>query len=133
MRKNLINVFLVTAGITVLLMMSCSPSKKDLSKLKVPSEIITPDSMVVLIAELQIAEATLREFKRLGRETEIRNVKMIEQVFDSLSVSPERYEQSLRYYEQHLELYQEIYGEAIAYLTQRQTEILEEKKDEAKD
>ncbi len=107
---------------------SCAPKQKDISDLKVPENIIPPDSMVVLIADLQLAESALREFKRLGRESKERNVAMIENIFEKHHTTPERFDASKKYYDQHLELYQQIYEQVIVLLTRRQTEILNEDK-----
>ncbi|MFP4469424.1 MAG: DUF4296 domain-containing protein [Bacteroidales bacterium] len=127
MKGNLLLVFLAVTGIFLLMTFSCSPPKSKFDQ-KVPAHVITPDSMVLIISELQYAESLLRELKRVGRESQDRNMAMISRVFDSLGVSAGRYEQSLDYYEQHLTIYQEIYGEVIARLTQKQTEILDAKK-----
>lgn len=97
----------------------CSPVGEKKS-VRVPDHIISPDSMVSLITDLQITEATLREYKRLGQEDDTRNKAFMAEVFAKHQVTPQHYDSSTAWYEQHLELYQQIYTDVVTRISQMQ-------------
>jgi 4-hydroxyphenylpyruvate dioxygenase-like putative hemolysin len=99
----------------------CSPADEKKS-VKIPETIIQPDSMVSLIADLQIAEATLREYTRLGQHDEARSRAFMAEVFDKHNVTPQHYDSSTAWYEQHLQLYQQIYTDVVTRLSLMQAE-----------
>ena len=103
-------------------MISCSP-KKEISEIEIPPGIISPDSMVMIIADIQVVEATLREYKRLGKDSDQRSEKFYTQIFDKYDLKPERYNKSIKFYEGNLEVYYEIYTDVISRLTYIQTEV----------
>jgi 4-hydroxyphenylpyruvate dioxygenase-like putative hemolysin len=105
----------------VALAMGCSPTDEKKSA-KVPHYILPPDTMVSLIADLQIAEATLREYRRLGQEDTLRNRAFMTEVFAKHQVTPQHYDSSTAWYEQHLELYQQIYTDVVTRLSLLQAE-----------
>jgi hypothetical protein len=117
MRNNIvILIFLLAFAI------SCSP-KKEISDLEIPPGILPLDSMVMIVTDMQIAEATLREFKRLGKDEDQRTEKFYAQVFDKYQLNPEKYKSSIAFYEQHLTAHHQIYTDVITRLTQIQTEL----------
>lgn len=101
---------------------SCSP-KKEVSNLEIPPGILPPDSMVMIITDMQITEATLREFKRLGKDDDQRTEKFYAQVFDKYQLRPEKYKLSIAFYEQHMKAHYQIYTDVVTRLTKIQTEI----------
>jgi hypothetical protein len=108
--------FIITA-----IAFGCSPPDEKKS-VKIPDSIISPDSMVSLIADLQIVEATLREYKRLGKEDEARTEAFLAEVFAKHQVTPQHYDSSTVWYEQHLQIYQQIYTDVVTRLSLMQTE-----------
>ena len=99
----------------------CSPAGEKKS-VRVPDHIFSPDSMVSLIADLQITEATLREYKRLGQEDDVRSRAFMAEVFAKHNVTPQQSDSSTAWYEQHLDLYQQIYADVVTLLSQMQAE-----------
>ncbi|MDD2633628.1 MAG: DUF4296 domain-containing protein [Bacteroidales bacterium] len=97
----------------------CSPVGEKKS-VRVPDHIISPDSMVSLITDLQITEATLREYKRLGKEDDARSLAFMAEVFEKHQVTPQQYNLSTVWYEQHLDLYQQIYTDVVTRISQMQ-------------
>lgn len=97
----------------------CSPADEKKSA-TVPDHILAPDSMVSIIADLQIAEATLREYRRLGQEDPARNEAFMAAVFAKHQVTPQHYDSSTAWYQQHLLLYQQIYTDVVTRLSQIQ-------------
>jgi hypothetical protein len=111
----------------ILVSFSCSP-KKEVNETNIPKGIIPPDSMTIVIAEMQVTEAILREYKRRGQQDEDRSVVFYNQTFEKLGITPERYKKSLAFYEEHQETYYEIYRDVISRLTEMQTELNSPKK-----
>lgn len=105
---------------------SCSP-RKEVSETDIPPGIIPPDSMTMVISEMQYTEAILREFKRRGQYKEERAIAFYNQTFEKLGITPERYKQSLTFYEEHQETYYEIYKNVVTQLTKMQVEVSKEK------
>lgn len=102
--------------------LSCTP-EKDTSETKIPHGILPPDSMTIIITEMQYTEAILREFKRRGQHNEERAAAFYEQTFKKHGITPDRYKKSLVFYEEHQEAYYEIYADVVSRLTEMQTEV----------
>jgi len=101
---------------------SCTPNK-DISQAEIPPNIIPPDSMTIIVSDIQATEAILREYKRIGQDNELRSAKFLDQTFKKHRISPERFDESVAFYENHLELYHKIYTDVVSRLTQEQTEL----------
>jgi len=106
----------------VLATISCSP-KNQISEIRIPPNIIPPDTMIRFIADLQYTEAVLREYNRHGQDNDVRTEKYMMQLFEKHHLSPERYKQSIAFYEQNQDVYYEIYKDVVSRLTQLQSEI----------
>jgi len=111
------------------LFFSCSP-KQELSDKKVPENIIQPDSMVAILVDIQLAEAVLRDLKRVGQYEDNKATTSFEKVFIKHNTTKEEYEESIAYYEQNLEIYEKIYESVITRLSQIQTETIIPKDEE---
>jgi hypothetical protein len=121
-------IFTLTLGFSITL--SCVPGE-DKSTAEIPKKIIPPDSMVLILTDMQVTEAILREYQRTGREDEKRNEKYYSQVFEKYGLSQKRYRESIDFYEQNPELYYKIYTDIISLLTKMQSEekaVADEKK-----
>jgi Skp family chaperone for outer membrane proteins len=106
----------------LIILLACSPNKDD-AKTEIPGNIISPDSMVMIISDIQNTEAILREFKRTGEDNPLRSAKFLKQTFDKHGITPEQYKTSIAFYEQHQETYYKIYQDVVSRLTQMQTEL----------
>ncbi len=113
--------FFLVIFFSLALVFSCAPGEKK-SAVNIPKNIISPDSMVLILTDMQVTEAILREYQRTGREDEDRNEKYYSQIFEQYDLSPERYQQSLNFYEKNPELYYEIYVDIVSLLTKMQAE-----------
>ena len=105
-----------------ILFFGCSP-KKEVSELDIPAHIIPPDSMTLIIADLQYTEAILREHKRIGKDNEVRSAKYMKELFEKYQVNPARYKQSIAFYEQNQKAYYQIYTDVVSLLSQKETEL----------
>lgn len=112
--------------VILVLAISCTP-KKEVTETSIPPGIIPPDSMTIVITDMQLTEAILREFKRRGSHDEDRAVVFYNQTFEKLGITPERYKKSLAFYEEHQETYYEIYMDVISLLSEKQAEITSSK------
>lgn len=72
---------------------------------------------------MQLAEAVLREMRRIGKYEENIAVTSFEKIFTKHNISKEKYEESITYYEQNLEIYENIYEKVITKLSQLQAEV----------
>ncbi len=124
---RILNLLLLTTALT--LFFGCSP-KKEVSELDIPAHIIPPDSMTMIIADLQYTEAILREHKRIGQDNEVRSAKYMKELFEKFQVSPTRYKQSIAFYEQNQDAYYQIYTDVVSLLSQKETELKEIEKAE---
>lgn len=94
-----------------------------MSETDIPKNILSPDSMTLIISDIQATEAILREYKRIGQDNDLRSAKFLKEAFDKNGISPERYDQSVAFYEKHPQLYYKIYTDVVSRLTQMQTEV----------
>lgn len=111
------------SGLILLFMfIACAPSGEEQSR-KIPSDIIQPDAMAAIIVDIQIAEAILRENKRIGTHTDDQTVNYLTEVFEKQNITREQFNESTRFYEKNIDLYEKVYEKVITQLTQRQTEL----------
>ena len=104
------------------MLFACAPSSEDHSR-KIPSNIIQPDAMAAIIVDIQIAEAVLRENKRTGAHSDDQTVNYLTEVFEKHDITREQFNESKRFYEKNIDLYEKVYEKVITQLTQRQTEL----------
>jgi hypothetical protein len=100
---------------------SCAPGESKTTA-KIPREVIPPDSMVLILTDMQITESILREYQRTGREDEKRNQKYYRQVFEKYNLSNERLQLSVAFYEKNPDIYYQIYTDIVSLMTRIQSE-----------
>jgi hypothetical protein len=122
MREKFIFLFVL-----VMMLAACSPSESKSEKI-VPGETLSPDKMARVIADIQIAEALLREQRQSGQSTDKPAVDYMSGIFEKHDITLEKYRQSQKYYEKNLELYEQVYAEVITLLMQKQTELSDPEK-----
>jgi len=103
------------------LFLSCSPSTENAVG-NMPTEIIQPDSLVIILTQIHIAEAILHELKTDTKHKEKTAQNYYSEIFAKHGITLDQYEKSIEYYQQHPEIYQDIYEEVITQLSQKQTE-----------
>lgn len=113
---------LIWLFVLMMALAGCSPSESK-SDSAVPKEILSPDKMAHVIADIQIAEALLRDKRQTGQPTDEPAVAYMHEIFEKHNVTLEKYRQSLEFYEKNLELYEEVYAKVITLLMQEQTEL----------
>lgn len=103
------------------LLLSCSPSAENAVG-AMPGDIIQPDSLVTILTEVHISEAILREMKTDTKHKEKTAQNYYSEIFAKHGITRHQYEKSIEYYQQHPEIYQDIYEKVITRLSQKQTE-----------
>ncbi|HAW21667.1 MAG TPA: hypothetical protein DCX14_15905 [Flavobacteriales bacterium] len=114
------------ALIPVLILAACSSSEERIR----PDYVIPEDSMVVLIAELQIlnAEGQHREVRR-KKWTDFVKVKQ-RAMYDSLGYDEARIDSSMNYYLDDYEAFQKLHEDAMDLLSERLAKYKAAKKTE---
>lgn len=100
----------------------CSPAEESKSR-KVPADILQPEDFAEIVADIQIVESILRDQKRFGQYDDAKAVDLMDEIFDKHGISREKYVESQQFYENNLDLYEQVYEKVITLLTQRQTEL----------
>ncbi len=118
MRKRLIK---IGAGLTFgFFFISCS-SKKTTEK--VPGEFIQPDNMVVLLADIHIAEAQTFVSGNPDSAAKAKLASHYKFVFDKHHTNAASFKQSFEYYRANTALFNDVYNKVIDELSKRQAEI----------
>jgi hypothetical protein len=121
-KKHPMSRFILLLFISNILLFSCAPNE-DISEEKVPANIIHPDSMVGLIVDMQLTEAVLREFRMTGKFDDSLAIVTFEKVFAKHNTTKFKFEESISFYQQNLNLYEKIYERVITKLSQLQSEV----------
>jgi parvulin-like peptidyl-prolyl isomerase len=108
--------------VLMMIFAACSPSESKSEK-STPKQILSTDKMAHVIADIQIAEALLREKRQTGQPTDGPAVDYMNEIFEKHNTTLEKYRQSLKYYENNLEQYEQVYAKVITLLMQKQTQL----------
>ena len=99
---------------------SCS-GKKNMEK--VPVEFIQPDSMVLVLADIHIAESKILTTGNPDSTAKANLASYYKFVFDKYKVDNIRFKKSFDYYSNHVSLMNDVYDKVIDELSKRQAEI----------
>ena len=115
-------IFIVSLG---LLLTACSGE----TPREIPSAVIQRDSMIILLAELQLinAKSQHREIRK-GKLNEFVIEEQI-RLFDSLGLNMQRFDSSMTFYLKDYEDMQSMHDEAMNLLSSKLAEITLENKD----
>lgn len=109
--KNLAIPFLF---IISLLMSHCSMQQND----EELENLIPREKMVVILADIQVAEAYLEDLKKSGFKVKDSSIFYYEQVFKKNKVTPISFEESLLYYKRNMDELEGMYTDVITRLNQ---------------
>lgn len=115
-----LNIFLIF----ILLSSSCSLEQKEIS---IPDNVISKDSMVLILADVHIQEAMINQYSQEGRLMKMNPAKQYQLIFDKYHISKERYDSSYQFYLDNPSLLNKIYENVVIELTKKQTEIEQDK------
>jgi len=102
----------------VLLMMVSSCSSLSSEDTDIPSDLISRDKMVIILADMQISEAFLDDLRKTGIRTNDSSLLYFQKVFKKNQVSPLEFENSLLYYKKNLEQMDMIYTDVVTRLNE---------------
>lgn len=108
--------------LSIIVIYGCAP-KHEIDKKKVPAELIQPREMIGILTDIQLTEATLKELRRSGENPDDFYKDYYEKIFKKHNVTKEEYDKSMTFYEDNLDLLQEIYEEVITNLSKIQSEV----------
>jgi len=108
-----------------LLFTSCY-TKHGESTIAAPKSLIDKDKIVLIIADVEIAEAALRQKQNTGHEIAEAKEAYFHTIFTSYEVTREQFDSSMIYYRQDLETMNGIYEEVISRLSVIESEVQHE-------
>jgi len=115
--KNLL--FLFSA---LILLSSCYTTHEE-DKISAPVNLIEKDTVILILADIEIAESALRQKQNLGRETDDLQELYYHAIFTKYEVTRGQYDSTMAYYRQDLETIDEIYEEVINRLSVIESEV----------
>lgn len=111
--------------ILILLLSSCY-NTHDGNKIPEPDNLIGKDKLVLVIADMEIAESTIREKQNLGQEIDGLQERFYLAIFQKHEITKEQFENSMAYYKQDLDELNDIYEEVITRLSMMESEVQHE-------
>ncbi len=111
--------------ILVIFLSSCkNKNNEDLTF--VPDNIIPMEQMVDILTDFQLVEASLN-IKRKNSQNYKDYVNFYyDFIFEKYDITPDKFKESLDYYENHLKQFEKVYEEVIAKLNEKQKEVKNE-------
>jgi hypothetical protein len=108
-----------------LLLASCYTTH-DKSQVPKPDDLIVRDTLIHLLAEIELIESAIRDKQNLGHEIDDLNEAFYATVFKKYNVSREQFNRSMDYYKQNLEEMDDIYEDVISRLSVIESQIQNE-------
>ena len=109
--------------VVVLFFVSCSVKKQE--QVEVPSDLLQEDSMVALLVDINIMEASMNLMMVENRTDSTRQDTAVwEDILQKHRLTAQQYEKNIAFYAQHPELLDKVYGEVLNELSKKQAEPL---------
>ena len=93
------------------------------NEVSIPDDVIDREEMVLILADIHIAEAT-SNYKLLNDSVKTNINIYYSDIFKKHNITSEQYKTSYDFYLEHPQLFNRMYDEVINELSRRQTEIL---------
>ena len=111
---------LVTLITALLLLTSCGKEKPE--NTRIPKDIIGPDKMEKVLTDVHLVEGSLVYIRsKKGNYEELKNY-YYRFIFKKHNISREQYEKSLAFYQDHIDLLEEIYVKVFENIEKRRSE-----------
>jgi len=107
----------LSIGFLSLLLLNCS-SFQDKQDEVAPPHLISQDKMIVVLADIQITEAYLKDLRKQGYSVKDTTLVYYERVFKKNEITKTAFEESLLYYKRDLEHLDEMYTLVITRLNE---------------
>lgn len=106
----------------ILLLSSCYDQYNDSMAVK-PENLIYRDTIVLILADIEIAESALRHKQNYGMEIKNKAEAYFNEIFKRYKVSKEQFDSSMTYYKEDVDVINEIYEDVITRLSLMQSEV----------
>lgn len=106
------------AALLLLLLMGCSTDMP-----KVPADVIAPEKMVLIMADVHLADAIAETKAQQGANEQQVSEQLYVSIFKNYDISRETFNHSLRFYEQSPEWMNKMYEEVQTAISKRQNEL----------
>ncbi len=108
--------------IGILMISSCYSTHND-ERVPEPENLIGKDKIVLILADVEIAESALRQKQNFGHEIGEEKEAYFRSIFTQYGVTREQFDSSMAYYRQDLETINTIYEEVITRLSVIESEV----------
>lgn len=104
----------------ILILVSCTGKKKEIV---IPEEVISVDTMKMLLVDFHIIEAAMFD-RYVGKEGDEDSISQYyADAMAKYSVTREKFNESMFFYCQNPEIFQNIYAEVVVELNKKQSEV----------
>lgn len=91
-----------------------------------PEPLLSREQMVNLLADMQLAEAAVKEKKQQNRRITTYSNTFYGQILDKYGISRQGLDDNLLYYQQDPEAFEKLFADAITRLSKMQSEVHKE-------
>ena len=113
---------LLLLSICLLLISSCYTIHDNTTVYK-PDNLIEKDTIILILADVEVAESALRQKQNLGHEIGEAREAYYHAIFTQYEISREQFDSSMAYYKQDLEAINDIYEDVLTRLSVIESEI----------
>src|SRR5210317_883676 len=111
--------FIISA---VILLSACYATHED-KRGDPPDDLIETDKLVLILADIEITESSLRQKQNYGHEISTLKEEYYHAIFNKYEVSREQFDRSLAWYKKDLKTIDKIYEDVITRLSVIESEV----------
>ena len=119
-RKMTRNTFLMIIG---LIMITSCYTKHGPEAVAMPDNLIERDTLVFILADIEIIESALRQDQNFGKETDDKRDSYYRSIFANYNISKGQFDSSMMYYRQDMAVIDGIYEDVITRLSVITSEV----------
>lgn len=108
--------------ISLIILFTACNSKEE--KLKIPIDILTPEQMTAVIVDFHLVEASIVMAQQNHEDVNILTVQRYSSVLKKHKITRQKFDDSIRFYTQHIKEMQEIYQDVVVELSKTQSRII---------
>lgn len=106
----------------ILILFACKNNSKE--EIPPPPEnVVSQQEMVDILVDVQLIEAAIKSDNDRKRKSDLYTNYYYDYLFEKHSISKDDFLASLKYYQENIQLFDEIYAEVIEQLSTLQSEI----------
>ena len=108
--------------LAVIALTSCY-TRHEQALIQPPDHLISKDTIVLILVDIEIAESALRQKQNEGHEIADMQEAYYHAIFTHYKISRGQYDSSMAYYRQDMEMMDELYERVITRLSVMESEI----------